>query len=385
MSEGVSLVIATGVQGDSKPERGLNRALEANTLDLLEMAGGIRDFERRILITNSSSLIGTCVSEEPDVLIEKSSSNFHFGRSLFEIISKYDIKDLFYIGGGSGPLFRRQDLENIVAFLLRSSGVMLANNFYSADMIGLSPAQKILQLNPPEKDNSLGWLARDAGLEPHEMSRNAKTQLDLDTPVDLLSLRLSSRATGRLREYLDNLDWVHDGLMDILSQFTDHDGRLIIAGRVGGNTWEYLEKNSACQLDLISEGRGSYDGTGKNGSRSFWLGRAFEELGPDKFLEFLGDKGTGVVLDTRILFDYKGEWPSRKDRFSSDIFDSGAIGVDYLRELTQTARKSSIPIIFGGHSMVSGSLYLLSEAAWKITEPESINIRPERFRLEDTY
>ncbi len=383
MSEGVTLVIATGIKGSSNPEKVLNRALEANTLDLLDIAGSVSGCERRILITDSDRLIDSCASNDPEVTTERTSRSFHFGKSLFEKIETHNIKNLFYIGGGSAPLFGKRDFDRIVSFLLGSSDVLLTNNFYSTDMIGLSPAQKLLKLEPPKKDNGLGWLARDAGLEPHEMTRNAKTQLDLDTTVDLVPLKLSDRPKNRLKDYLSDQNVSGTRIKEILPQFTDQNSRIIIAGRLGASTWSHLEKSAACHLDVISEGRGSYTKK-KRGRKGYWLGKWLEELGPDGFIEWLSKKGTGIFLDTRVLFDYKGKWPSRKDRFSSDLLNFRAVDVDYLRNLTFSARNSPKPVVLGGHSMISGSLYLLSEVAWKLTESKSANIKPRTFELEVT-
>lgn len=385
MNECITLVIATGVQGDSQPERYLNRALEANTLDLLKKTDSVSGFERRILITNSDYLIDSCTSDNPGVSVERSSGHFHFGKFLFDIIRSYDIDNLFYIGGGSGPLFTEKDFESIASFLVESSGVLLANNFYSADMIGLSPAEEILKVDPPEKDNELGWLAREAGFEPHEMTRNAKTQLDLDTPADLIPLKLSGRAYGRLKDYLSAVSSENTRIGNILPQFTDQESRLVLAGRLGASTWSYMEKNAACQIDVISEGRGSYGGDGKRGSGTLWLGKTLQDLGPEQFIRSFGEKGSGFFLDTRVLFDFVGDWPSRKDRFSSDLLNSSDIEVDYLRDLTRAAREYPKPVVLGGHSMVSGALYLLTDVAWRLTEPESVNIRPEKFKLRNGY
>jgi len=383
MTGGVSFVVATGVKGNSQPERHLNGALEANTRDLLEMAGSVPSIENRILVTNSNSLIECYGPNSSDVALEESSDDFHFGRSLFRVIEDYDIEKLFYAGGGSGPLLEKGDLESIATFLESSSGRLLANNFYSSDMIGISPAGDILDLDPPEKDNGLGWLARDAGFEPYEMPRNAKTQLDLDTPVDLIPLEISQKSTGNLNSYLNSLDLEVTRIREILPQFTDQNSRLVIAGRAGASTWSYLEKNSACQLDVFSEGRGSYDESGEDRSAN-WLGSLFDKLGPENLVKFFTANGTGFFLDTRVLFDYMGDWPKRKDRFSSDLLDFESIDVDYLKRLTRVAREFPKPVVLGGHSMISGSLYLLSEAAWQRIEPKSVNVQPRTFRLEDT-
>ncbi|MFB6291547.1 MAG: hypothetical protein ABEJ25_07485 [Candidatus Bipolaricaulia bacterium] len=384
MNEGISLVVATGVRGRSPPERTLNKALEANSLDLLELAASVPGLERLILVTNSDRLIDSCSNEDVEVLIERSSSDFHFGEFLFDTIRKYDIDKLFYIGGGSGSLFEERDFEKIVSFLANHSGCLVANNFYSSDMIGLSSAKELLKFDPPDRDNKLGWLAREAGFTPREMTRNAKTQLDLDTPVDLIPLKLSDRASGRLADTLSTVTNTGTRIKEILPQFTDQTSRLVIGGRLGASTWSYLENNAACQLDVISEGRGNYGKSGEDVSRSLWLGRALQDKGPEMFIQSVAEKGTGLFLDTRVLFDYRGGWPSRKDRFSSDLLNPEDIGLDFLRNLTSSAKEYPDPVVFGGHSMISGSLYLMTDVAWEITDPKSVNIKPETLALDES-
>ncbi|MFB6214731.1 MAG: hypothetical protein ABEI54_02575, partial [Candidatus Bipolaricaulia bacterium] len=122
-------------------------------------------------------------------------------------------------------------------------------------------------------------------------------------------------------------------------------------------------------------------GKGKEASRSFWLGKNLQEQGSRSFVRSLGEKGTGLFLDSRVLFDFLGKWPSRKDRFSSDLLDPGRIELNYLKDLTRAARDYPKPVVLGGHSMISGSLYLLADVAWEIAEPESVNVRPETFSL----
>ena len=56
---------------------------------------------------------------------------------------------------------------------------------------------------------------------------------------------------------------------------------------------------------------------------------------------------------------------SRADRFWSDLARPEQIEEPFLREFTQAAREASIPVLLGGHSLVSGGLMLLTEHAWR--------------------
>ncbi|GAI01183.1 unnamed protein product [marine sediment metagenome] len=57
-------------------------------------------------------------------------------------------------------------------------------------------------------------------------------------------------------------------------------------------------------------------------------------------------------------------WPSANDRFYSDLLKPEKISDPFLREFTYEALNASIPIVLGGHSLVSGGLYALVESAW---------------------
>jgi len=40
------------------------------------------------------------------------------------------------------------------------------------------------------------------------------------------------------------------------------------------------------------------------------------------------------------------------------------VGTPWLRELTEAAANASVPVLLGGHALVSDGLQLLTEAAW---------------------
>lgn len=381
MNESITLILATGVYGDSPPEVVLNRGLEANTVDILNRTKSLSSIQRRVLFTNSPRLVKLDGSKYSGLSIRKTTRDFHFGERLFNEIDHYNLSKVLYLGGGSGVLFTEEDFEELVNFIQDRSGRSISNNFYSTDMIGLTSASRLLDFPPPEQDNGLGWLSRDAGLTPYEIRRSAKTQLDLDTPVDLLSLKLSEATDGELSRHLSSLAWENTRIREILPQFTDQNCKLIIMGRIGASTWSHLEREAACQIDVYSEGRGSSGRMREGESPSSMVGRLFEDKGPEQFIRDFTAQGTGLFFDTRVLFDYFGEWPSRADRFSSDLLNPEGVDTPYLKDLTRAALTSTDPVVLGGHSMVSGSLYLFSDVCWRLTEPKSVNIRPKTYRL----
>ena len=74
--------------------------------------------------------------------------------------------------------------------------------------------------------------------------------------------------------------------------------------------------------------------------------------------------GQAVFLDNRVILAHQGLWPSAADRFHSDLRQPAQISEPFLRALTEAAMAAPVPVIMGGHSLVSGGMYALVEAAW---------------------
>lgn len=379
--EKCGLIVTTGVEGNSKGEEKLNRGLEENTLDILYQTKDLPQLDSRILVTNSERLLDKTRSLYPNLEVRKSGKDFHFGESLYGAIEEFDLEKALYVGGGSATLLGREEFSGLVEFLRTHEESSISNNFYSADLLGCTPAPRLLETTPPEKDNELGWLTRDVNLTPYELERSSRTQLDIDSPVDLLPLKFSDQTGPRLSDFVDTLEWGKTRIKEILPQFTDQDSRIVIYGRLGGSTFSKLENEAACQVNVYSEGRGSYSELESGDSIPSLGGNLLESLGPENFIERLTDQGTGLFLDTRVLFDYRGQWPSRLERFSSDLLEPEKIDTRYLRKLTEAALNSEKPVVLGGHSIISGTLYLLSDVAWEFSRPKSTNVRPRNYKL----
>ena len=56
---------------------------------------------------------------------------------------------------------------------------------------------------------------------------------------------------------------------------------------------------------------------------------------------------------------------SREDRFLSDLGHWREISDSFLAKFTRGAAEAPIPVLLGGHSLMSGGLMALNEHAWQ--------------------
>jgi hypothetical protein len=258
------------------------------------------------------------------------------------------------------------ELSNIVARLRAADRVLITNNFYSSDWAAFAPAHVLEEVPPPDTDNDLGWtLAEQGGLPNQSLERRASTQLDVDTPTDLMTLAPHPGVGPYTRAYLDSLDLDTSHIEQALHALVDRDAEVLVAGRVSASVWEYLERETACRVRVFAEERGMRaSGRLARGEARSLLGYHYQQVGPQRFFEGLAQLGRAVFLDSRVIFAHLGVWPPAADRFYSDLRRPERIGDAVVREFTRAALSAPVPVVLGGHSLVSGGLYALVEAAW---------------------
>ena len=86
---------------------------------------------------------------------------------------------------------------------------------------------------------------------------------------------------------------------------------------------------------------------------------------PAGFFARLAEAADGAILDTRPLLAADGTLPPANDRFASDLFLPEEIADSRWRSFTEAARNAPIPVVLGGHNLVSGGLFLLADQCWK--------------------
>jgi hypothetical protein len=152
----------------------------------------------------------------------------------------------------------------------------------------------------------------------------------------------------------------------VLPMFLDQSKQLLVAGRVGTHAWGYLERETACRVRLFAEERGmEADGRASDGRARSLLGFHLEAVGLERFFATLAELADASFIDTRVLLAHKRIDANREDRFLSDLGRWQDIRDPFLRDFTRAALEAPIPVLLGGHSLMSGGLMALNEYAWR--------------------
>jgi len=367
MSAGtLPLLIMTGASEGSEPERMVNLARQAVTLDLVERALTVPRLRPIVVATNSADLARRLAEFPVQVEMDAPGEVFHFGRRLAGLIDRYGLERCFYIGGGAGPLLPADDMAAIAAKMLVADRLLITNNFYSSDFVAFGPTSALQGQPLPDNDNELAWLlGEDVGLPVQELPRSGATQFDIDTPTDLLTLAVHPGAGSHTRACLDGLPLDTSSLEAALPLLLDREATILVAGRVSSATWSYLERETAFSTRVLSEERGMRaSGRLAHGQVRSLLGYYIEAVGLERFFETLGTMGQALFLDNRVILGHRELWPTAADRFYSDLRQPTEIDDPFVKALTAAAMAAPVPVIMGGHSLVAGGMYALVEAAW---------------------
>lgn len=347
--------------GGSAGEIMVEMARAASSLDLSSVLHAAR-IEKIVLVTEDDALSEKMAQCGASVTVERGSPPFHFGHTLQEIIDKHSLGGFLYFGSGSGGLIDAGRARTLIDFAKGAQTSAVFNNFYSCDYVAVAHAQDLLSIDLPEIDNSLGFVLSDAGINCGALPRELETQFDIDTPTDVLLLAASGLGGKEMRRCTRAISYKQHRISEIMSLLHRRDAQLAIIGRVNPITWAHFEQEVACRTNVLSEGRGmrSYPS-----SRGTLIGDLLAKKGTGYFFEELATVCDGAIIDTRPLLAQGEHLPPASDRFASDLLDHEAIGDPLWREFTLAASQARIPIILGGHSLVSGGLYLLSREGWK--------------------
>jgi hypothetical protein len=369
----VLLVFCGGMSG-SAAEDAFGAVLRECALDLLEEAVASSAFAGQMLIADrdSADALAGRLPPNTEVDVDLPGTQFHLGERLKEVVTRYALARPVYAGNGL-PLIKALELAKVASELRGNEKAVVANNFFSADLVGFVPGSVVEQVALPNNDRILPRLLRDkGGLENRSLPRTIENQFDLDTPGDLAILACAGGAGPNLQRHIDSVAIDTTRLERASRLFTDRDAEVMVSGRVGTQTWQYLESETACRVRLFAEERGlQAAGRDANGQARSLLAFHMQSVGTARFFHELAEMGQAAFIDTRPLFAHLGLKPSRPDRFLSDAMQPDAIEDGWVREFTAAACEAPIPVVLGGSSLVSSGVQLLSEAAWRRHDEEA--------------
>jgi len=364
LPEAPVLVSFVGGLGGSPVEEMTTAARRAATLDSLERALSTGAFAYAVLVASAADGLETL---PPGVRLDVDPGPFHFGRRLASVVERLGLRSVVYFSGGSVPLLAAQDFVGIAQELGRGEGQVVANNYYSADLVAFSPADALRRIDLPTIDNPLArLLAEQAGLTTYTLPRSVASQFDIDSPGELAILTLVGGAGPRLQALLDGWRLDVSIYRRILPLFVVSTAQVLAAGRISSRVWQYLERETACRVRFFAEERGMQaEGRIGGGQARSLVGYYLAAVGVQRFFATLAELADAAFLDSRVLLAHLGLQPSRGDRFLSDLGRYEEIEDPFLRELTEGAVRAAIPVALGGHSLVSGGLMALIEHAWQ--------------------
>ncbi len=365
----IGAIVFVGPAGKGAHTQLVHRAVQTAALDLIDTLHTLGVYP---LIVAGPDL--HWLPADSVVIRDTNSEAFHFGRRLAELIERYEVSPVMYFGAGSAPLFDSEMIGLMQGMLYQSefvrggsipSHIALTNNLHSSDWVALTHATDALDIiRRSERDNGLAWMLQEewqydvrvlAGVRP-------ASSMDIDTPTDLAIVRQHPSCSSRLRALLRDplLDRVPvEPVIDVVSR----DGsRLALIGRVSPLAWQAISKATQCWIRVFSEERGMVASERiVRGEVKSLVGRLLDILGPEAFFAELATLADAAIIDSRVFMAAAGHYPDDGERFASDLYEIDAIEDDWLRRFTVAARDAPIPVLLGGHSVVAGGLYALTD------------------------
>ena len=135
-------------------------------------------------------------------------------------------------------------------------------------------------------------------------------------------------------------------------------------GRVSPVTVSHLNHVTRCRIRAYSEERGMRAfGRDLPGAARSLVARLAQRAGWEAFFADLAWCADAAFFDSRVFFSHMGADLSADQRFASDLFLWEDVGHRRVAEFTRAALECGIPVVLGGHCLVSGGIRALASQA----------------------
>ncbi|MBM4235516.1 MAG: hypothetical protein FJ152_03475 [Firmicutes bacterium] len=364
MSNKVSAVIFEGSSPLSLVEEMMVRVREAALLDNLEKLTQVPEIRDYYLFTNRPELEKPASRLGAQVFLNNTDPrHFHFGETLKSAVMEHGLRKVFCLSGAGCPLITVQELKMVARKLVERENYVYTNNTQSSDMTAFTVTQGFATAALPAMDNSLALSLRDQlGLEMELMPHTLGLLFDIDTPSDLLVLGAGPFGGPRTRMAIADLKLDYQTLNAAKQVLGAEYEEVALIGRVGAPVIGRLNADLKLRLRVFSEERGMKSlGRIENNEVISLLGLLLDHAGIDHFFEYLTRVARCAFIDSRVLFYHYQLELADRERFLSDLGCWEELENPWLRNFTRAAVTCKIPVLLGGHSLVSGSLWALCD------------------------
>ena len=374
MKQAVTAVIMLGASGPSEQEALVHASRRRAAMATVQALATLNQIDRIIMATPKSERIFWDADRDFAAIsgsllwdVDPPEKPFHFGHRIGEMARRLQLRRVLYVGAGSMPLLSRKNLAEVVDRLSRAGDRWaITNNVHSSDWLGLTDVTVLSDAATRlPRDNMLSWVLKDkAGFTVQALPPTAATQLDIDTPTDLVALRWHPDTPVDLRSFLaQRLPEQPLARWQAAAQvLTTPGSHVALIGRVSPHTWHVLQVNTEVWIRVFSEERGMTASGRRGGGRvRSLLAHFMERSGPKPVFDQLGEMVAAAFIDTRVFLAHHGKWPSAADRYASDLCQPEKISNARLRSFTEAAMACRAPVVLGAYGAVSGGLYALVE------------------------
>jgi len=364
--------IFIGPEGPSPLEQWVLGARLAATADLVAQLSACSEVAKIIIATPLPELKARYADWPVTWDFDSESETFHFGGRLAQLTAAYISPAFAYFGAGCAPLLAQTQIQPALAETLATKAPFsITNNLLSSDWLISNCAAEIqARIERLGRDNMLAPVLKyEANLDVRALPASAATRADIDTPADLFALAHHPHLPQHLRAYLDEnpapekmqANW--QAARRLLAM---PGSRITLIGRVSAAALSFLEARTRCWTRVFSEERGmTASGRQAQGNVHSLVARHLRNIGPTNFFAELAEMTDLVIFDTRVILASMNLWPSAADRYASDAGQPELIADEFLRALTQAAMNAPMPVLLGGHGVVTGDVYALLEAGLK--------------------